>query len=191
MVETGKWETERGAATRDDTKYPVHLDNQRPRGRPIPAWTENTGVGSSPLDEEDKFYAQIQVGTRHELVSDLSVQFENDSIYRIATGKQAPLNGPFDILVIGNPFHKPAEIAIISEVQTLEPAEILISVMCLDYPYFYQQLFPLLKRFFYQKIYRMFFPKTPLYYGSKSWGHESPSTSVPCSQKEKKLKGWG
>lgn len=81
------------------------------------------------------------MGTCHQLVSDLSTQFEEDSVYKTATGKCAPTDGPFDILVIGDPIHKPSEIFIFPEVQTLEPGEeIFLSVttrrqtrLCLEF----------------------------------------------------------
>ncbi|TRZ10275.1 hypothetical protein HGM15179_016834 [Zosterops borbonicus] len=143
VVEAEKRQAERRTAQHDDNKCPANFVRtpsptcRRPTRGPIPTWEEDTSAGSSPQDEEDKFYTQIQEGTRRELVSDLSVQFENDSIYKIVTGKRALLNGPFDILIIGDPFYKPNELAVIPEVQTLEPGEeIFISVMCLDYPYF-------------------------------------------------------
>ncbi|TRZ11827.1 hypothetical protein HGM15179_015288 [Zosterops borbonicus] len=192
MVEAGKRETERGVATCDDTKYPAHSNTQRPRCRPISTRTENNSFRGSPQDEEDDFYSQIQVGTRRQLVSDLSVQLENDSIYKIATGKHVPLNGPFDILIIGDPFYKPAELAVIPEVQTLEPGEeIFISVMCLDYPYFLPANVPIAQAFLLPKPLPETVPQNPTVLWVQIRGSKKPIYKGTLFSKGEKVKRLG
>ncbi|TRZ12792.1 hypothetical protein HGM15179_014316 [Zosterops borbonicus] len=133
VVEAGKQQAEHGTAPRDNSKYLADADqpSDPAHRRPVPSQQEDPSVRGFPPAEEDDLYTQVQVGTRRELVSDLSIQFEDDSIYKIGTGKQAPLSGPFDILIIEDLLHKPSELAVIPEVQTLEPGEeIFVSVMC-------------------------------------------------------------
>lgn len=45
---------------------------------------------------------------------------ERDHDYRIPMGKHASTNGPFDVLIIGDPIHKVSEIFVYPEVQILE-----------------------------------------------------------------------
>lgn len=163
-MEVEKLPTECGLAPCEDSKCPAaSLLLSCPclcrREGPVPKQTKDADPEDSTRDEGDLLYSKVQVGTRRELVNDLSVQFEDNSIYKIATGKHTPRNGPFDILIIGDPIHKPAAMAVIPEVQTLEPGEeIFISVMCLDYPYFLPAGVPLAQAFLLPRD----FPRTVL-----------------------------
>lgn len=154
MVGVKKLQAERGLAPRDDIKCsagsprPTHAQVGRGERRPVPTRDQDPSTEYPSISEGDPIYYQIQMGTRRELVSNLSVHLDNYSIYRIATGKQALPKGPFDILIIGDPIHKPPEIADIREVQTLEPGEeIFISIMCLDHPYWLPAGIPIAQAF--------------------------------------------
>lgn len=125
----GKLPTKCGSAPREDSKCPAALlllSFSYLRGReegPVPTRTKDADLEDSTRDEGDLLYSKVQMGTWCELVSNLSVQCEDDSIYKITTGKRAPLNRPFDSLIIGDPIQKSATIAVIPEVQTLQPGE--------------------------------------------------------------------
>lgn len=77
------------------------------------------------------------MGTHHQLVSNLSGQFEKDGVYKILMGKRTATNGPFNILLTADPLNKPSEISVFPEVITPEPRkEIFISVYCVGPQYF-------------------------------------------------------
>ncbi|TRZ14436.1 hypothetical protein HGM15179_012669 [Zosterops borbonicus] len=194
VVEAGKWQAERGTAPRNDSKYLAAADqpSDPAHRRPVPSRQKDPSVRGSPAAEEDDLYTQVQLGTRRKLVSDLSIQFEDDSIYKISTGKQAPLNGPFDILIIGDPLHKPSELAVIPEVQTLEPGEeIFVSVMCLDYPYLLAAGVPIAQAFLIPRNLPDIVPENPLVLWTQIMGTRKPIYLCTLFSKGNKIKRLG
>lgn len=195
VVESKKHQSECGSAARSDNKYsaePVSARNNTDIARSVPPWQENPAERYSPDSQGDPAYAQIQVGTRRELLSALSIELPDDSIYRIATGKQAPLNGPFDILIIGDPIHKPLEIAVIPELQTLEPGEeIFVSVMCLDYPYWLSVDTPIAQAFLLLKGWNEEVPESPEVLWVQIMGCRKLITKCTLFSKGEKIKRRG
>lgn len=168
VVGAKRLQAEHGLVTRYDNKCsissskPPLTDFGSGEGGSVPTWDQNPSSEPPSIDKEDEFYIKIQVGTCCELVSDLAVCFDNDSINQITTGKRVPLRGPYDILIIGDPIHKPAEIAVLPKTQTLAPGkEIFISVMCLDYSYWLQAGIPIAQAFLLPKHLPDIVPENP------------------------------
>lgn len=138
-MEVGKWPAERKTASRNDNKCPADLTSHHSRfdsngkSRPISSWTQNTSFKDSTTLQGSPLHASISVGTCRELVSRFSITIEEDGIYSVPTRKTAPINGPVDILIIRDSFHKPQKLFVFPEVITIQPGEkISVSVMCMD-----------------------------------------------------------
>lgn len=129
------------------------------------------------------------MGTQRELVTELSVRLDDDSLtYRIATERRAPLGGPYDILIIGDPIHKPPEITIIPEVQTLETGEqIYVSVMCLDCPYWLDVGIPIAQAFVLPKNLPDVVPENPTVLWVQIMGARKPITKCSLFCKGEKI----
>lgn len=171
---------------------PAHAGNNRSTEEPVPTWQEDPASEPPSSSQGDLLYSQIQVRTQRELVSNVSIELYDDSIYRIATGRQAALNGPFDILIIRDPIHKPAEIAVIPKVQTLELGEeIFISVTCLDYPYWLPAGIPIAQAFLLPKDLPEEVPENPTVLWAQIMGTSKPITKCTLFSKGEKIKRKG
>lgn len=124
---------------------------------------------------------------------ELAVRFDQQSlIYKVLTRKQAPLGGPCDILIIGDPLHKPPEIAVIPEVQTLEPGEqIYVSVMCLDCPYWLDVDIPIAQAFLLPRDLPDVVPENPTVLWVQIMGTRKPIVSCSLFCKGEKIKRKG
>lgn len=63
------------------------------------------------------------MGTRRQLVTDLSIDFNYECVHKIPVGKYGPLGGPLNFLILGDTFHGPEQIYIFPEIQTINPGE--------------------------------------------------------------------
>lgn len=125
-------------------------------------------------------------------MSNLSIEFPDESIYRVATGARAPLDGPWDVLIIGDPVRKPLEIAVIPEIQKLEPGEeIFVSVMCLDYPYFLIKDTPIAQAFLLPKKLPSEVPENPVVMWAQIMGQTKPIITCTLFSKGEKIKRKG
>lgn len=78
---------------------------------------------------QDSTHRAIQVGTWHQLVTSLSINFTDECIHHIPTKTFGPSDGPSIILIIGDTYHRTEQIYIIPEVQTVGPGkEILVQI---------------------------------------------------------------
>lgn len=78
-------------------------------------------------------YPHLRVCSRHQLVSALSIQFDDEGIYRIPTGQFGPPDGPRDILITGDGLYGPDELYVTPEVQAVSPNdEIYVTVSCMQ-----------------------------------------------------------
>lgn len=195
MVESKKPQGQCGLAARSDRKCSAEPDSagdDRDTTRTVPTRQEDSAEEYTSDSQNDPAYAQIQVGTRRELVSALSIELPDDLIYRISTKKYAPSNGPYDILIIGDPLRKPIEIAVIPEVQTLEPLEeIFVSVMCLDYPYWLAIDTPIAQAFLLPKDLPETVPEHPEILWVQIMGCRKPITKCTLFSKGEKIKRRG
>lgn len=107
-------------------------------------------------------------------------------------GGRHHLDSPFDILIIGDPIHKPSEIAVIPKVQTLEPGEeIFISIMCLDYPYWLTAGIPIAQAFLLPKDLPEEVPENPVVMGTQIMGTNKPIVKCTLFSKGEKIKRKG
>lgn len=82
-------------APHDDIKWQAassHCSHQYLRRRE----EEERSEGSS-RDAEDPAYTEAQAGTCCQLVTDLSINFTEDQVFKIPMGKHRPLDGPWDL----------------------------------------------------------------------------------------------
>lgn len=195
MVGAKKLPVECGAAPHYDNKCtadPTRASDGEDPKRSVPTWEEDSISEGSLSSQGDPIYTQIHVGTRHELVSELSICLETDSIYRIATGRQAPLDGPFDILIIRDPIHKPSETAVIPEVQTLEPGEdVFISIMCLDHPFWLTAGIPIVQAFLLPKDLPEKVPENPVVMWTQIMGTNKRIVKCTLFSREEKIRRKG
>lgn len=118
-------------------------------------------------------------------MSALSIELPNDAIFRISTGRQAPLSGPYDTLIIGDPIHKPSQIA----VQTLEPGEeIFVSIMCLDYLHWLAAGKPIAQAFLLPKDLPDIVPENPTVLWAQIMGPNKPITKCTLFSKGEKIR---
>lgn len=129
----GKLAGEHKTAPRYDTvpSRPAHHPGDLGSRRHI-----SQSYAKKELQVSDTFQ-QIQVGTWHQLVSALSIQFDDEVIYQIPTGKFGPPDGPHDVLITSGSINGPGELHVLPEVLTIGPhEEMFVFLMCVDLPWF-------------------------------------------------------
>lgn len=136
--------------------------------------------GDPGPQEEVPTQDAIQMGTHHQLVTALSIDFKNEKVYCVPTGKHGPKRSPSDILIIGDTLNRPKEIFVVPEVQTVLPGqEILVQVCCMDLPFFLSKGTPIAQAFLLPKNHREQVPLNPVAMWAQVVGPSKPT--LKCS----------
>lgn len=116
------------------------------------------------------------MGTRRQLVTALSIDFKNEKVYHVPTGKYGPKGSPSDILIIGDSLNSPKEISVVPEVKTVLPGqEILVQVCCMDLPFFLSKGTPIAQAFLLPKNHREQVPLNPTAMWAQVMGPSKPT----------------
>lgn len=114
------------------------------------------------------------MGTRQQLISTLSIQFDDESVHKISTEKYRPLEGSREILVMGDAINAPPEIHIIPEVLTVGPREeIFIQSLCVNPPWFLSACMPIAQAFLLPKDFHIK-SSSPQVYWNEIVGTDKP-----------------
>ncbi|KAF4790644.1 hypothetical protein TURU_138670 [Turdus rufiventris] len=137
--------------------------------------THHPGEYATSPDPADLPYRAIQVGTRRQLVSALTIHFVDECVFRIPTGKYGAPDGPQDILITGDIVNGPNNFHGFPEMQTVGlNYEILVSLCCTDTPFQLYQGTPIAQAFLLPKNYSEQVPLNPAIMWTQIVGSSKP-----------------
>lgn len=120
------------------------------------------------------------MGTRRQLVNNLSLNFTDKNFYRVPTGKRGPADGPWNILILGDTFHSPSQVFVLPEIQSVSPGqEIFVQLKCVDIPFYLPQKTPVAQAFLLPKNYVEQIPLNPTVLWTQIMGTNKPM--LECS----------
>lgn len=145
----GKLPAERRVIPRYDVKsgaiLPCSAHHRRAAEGPYTSPDSSTGSGPHP---NGITCGVVQVGTWHQLVSVLSIDFTGECVCQIPTGQYGPPDGTWDILITGDTFSRLDQIHVFSERQTVVPGdEIFVSLCRTEQPFYLSQGTPIVQVF--------------------------------------------